>query len=148
MPRGKKINPLCSKYQQVNIRMNITQLELIKCKALENHVTCSDVIRDACQEYLDKRYENTEIIHQSLMDVKKKIQYADNKLELLGLIALSIVREMKKNLPDKQVVSDGILQEKMKEFEKNCIQNLLRQHPGKLEQMVLDTFERSVQIDD
>ncbi len=137
-----KREELSKNSKMIGVRFPPKVYLLIEAKAKEEGISISKMIRDSVIEYLDRTFLDTEIIHQSLIESSRKLSYLDDKMELLSLICLGMVKELKKSLPARPEFSNELLDELMQDFEKNCVKSLKNQHPGKLEQMLINIYER------
>ncbi len=133
-----------SKYSKfVGVRFNPHLLNMINSKAKQEESTPSDIIREACMEYFDRNYTNTEMMLQQLQELSKKISYQDDKIEIYGMLLLNLVREWYTLFKYNGREDDNkvLLDRDIKAFEEQAAKSL-KNHPGILSQMVLNIYEK------
>lgn len=133
-----------SKYNKfVGVRFNQHLINLINAKAKQEETSPSEIIREACIDYFDRNFTNTEVLMQQNTELSKKMDLFEDKLETYGLLMLNLVREFytffKYN--GKENVNQNLLDLDIKHFEENAMKSL-KNHPGILSQMVMNIYEK------
>ncbi len=137
--KDKNIQYSCPK----QIRFTKQVSELIEAKALEQHTTESEIIRQSVAEYMNRSMSDTEIVHASLAEVSRKIRYLENKVELLALVLFEQTKFLMRVMPSRQTNSDELVEKDFKRFISGCTKSLRQNHGGMLESMILDAYEQS-----
>lgn len=137
--KPKEINYISLKHT----RFTEEQVKLIRMKARETGCTDSEFIRTAVVQYINRNITDTEIIHAALVDLNRKQQYVENKLELLAMMIFQQAKLTMEKLPDVQNVNNDMVDVLMEEFKQKCVKTLKTNHEGLLESMILDAYETS-----
>lgn len=137
--KDKNVQYSCPK--QIRFTKQIS--ELIEAKALEQHTTESEIIRQSVAEYMNRSMSDTEIVHASLAEASRKIRYLENKVELLALVLFEQTKFLMRVMPGRQVNSDELVDKDFERFIRECTKSLRQNHGGMLESMILDAYEQS-----
>ena len=76
-----------------------------------------------------------QLVNEARAEIEKALEKAKSELERARSISMNIIESTKAQ-------SNELLDELMQDFEKNCVKSLKNQHPGKLEQMLINIYER------
>lgn len=128
--------------ENLNIRLNKQQVNILKQKALEQNVSMSTLIRQALINYINRTLSDTELLYASMNEISKKVRYLDNKVELLALIIMEQTKYHMTVLPHNPVNISAMAEMDYEKFEKSCFKSLKTNHRGKLESMLLDLYEQ------
>lgn len=123
-----------------NIRFTERLNTLIENRARERKCTFSEIVRICCMESLDKDISDSELVYASLNDAKRRIRNLENKIILLNIITLEMVRKMIENLPENGKKNDELSELQFKKFIDDCSSGLSLKK-GMVEQMVLDAYQ-------
>lgn len=115
---------------------------LIKQKAIEKGISVSDLGREIINRYFEEEIQDPELIYASLNDAKDKIRFLENKIDLLLVILLELVRREIKVLPHRPSVTEEIAEHEYENFMNNVKTSLSGNHRGMLEAMVLDIYQQ------
>ena len=124
------------------LRLTRQMDELVRAKALERHTSDSEIIRQAVANYINRSMSDTEIVHASLEENRRKIRYLENKVELLALVLFEHTKLMMRILPNRAVNSEFMVEKDFEKFMANCTSLLRKNHRGVLESMILDSYEQ------
>lgn len=115
---------------------------LIAQKAKEKGISKSDLGREIVNKYFEEEIQDPELIYASLNDAKDKIRFLENKIDLLSVILLELVRREIKVLPYRSSVSEEIAENEYENFMHGVKSALDGNHKGMLEAMVLDIYQQ------
>lgn len=125
------------------IRITSVLNDLIKAKALENHTTDSEIIKQAIAEYINKNLSDNEIFHASLNEIKHQLYVLDNKIKKYPAMWYQAVREIFSVLPLNQVHSKSEIDYIMEQFSKNVSDLTKKNREGVFETIIIDEFEKT-----
>jgi hypothetical protein len=125
-----------------NARISQQMAKLIKCKALEQNTSESEIVRTAITEYMTRTMNDAEIVHASLAEQTKKIRYLENKVELIALLVMQQTKLILRVMPDWNANTEEMVQVEYEKFMKDCTHTLRTNHHGALESMILDLYEQ------
>lgn len=115
---------------------------LIKEKAHEKGISRSDMGREIVNRYFEKEIQDPELIYSSLNDAKERIRFLENKIDLLSVMMLELVKREIKVLPSRPCKSEEIADIEYQDFMNGVNAELVGNHRGKLESMVLDIYQK------
>lgn len=115
---------------------------LIKQKAKEKGLSKSDMGREIINRYFETEIQDPELIYASLNDAKTKIRFLENKIDLLSVMMLELVKREIKVLPNRPGVSEEIADIEYQNFLAAVKAALSGNHKGMLESMVLDIYQQ------
>ena len=121
------------------IRVSQAQDDLIKQKSLENHCSYAEIVRTAINEYLNRNMSDSEIMHASLASNTQEIRYMENKLEIIMLMMMNLVREVLKKFP-KDAVTEEMAQKYLDEY-MDKFTAYISTKKGFLQALTLDAYE-------
>ena len=143
----KKEKNITGLYIDKHVRITTEMEKLINVKAAEMRTSVSDFIRKAIEDAINRNLTDTELIYSSLVDLKRKNQYQEDKIELLSILIFELVKHQLKVLPDSNLKSEEMLEIEMENFKNECLRSFKKNHGSLLESMVLNIYEKSGQSD-
>lgn len=129
-----------TKPMQVRLTKEISNL--VKSKALEQHTTESEIVRTAIIEYINHNTSDTQLLYSSITENTNKIKYLENKIEVLALLDMNLVKYIMKTLPINTANTPQMVEMLYEKFKKDCGSSLKSNHNGILESIILDTYEK------
>lgn len=127
----------------IRVRFTPKMEAMVRSKAMEKRMSVSEFVRQVCEQYLENQFSDTTLINQTLTSQSRKIGYLENKVELMGMIAMELARLVIRHIPEKPFMSDDMVERRMEKFVEDCSSSLKGSHRGLLESMVLDIYEQT-----
>lgn len=127
----------------VVVRTRITNeiAEMLQIEARREKIESSSLIRQIILEHYENTLSDTQIITNTMNQVKRKMNMLENKIEILGLLVLELTKAYSTTFPRKHLTEE--ISEKFYEEIITNLTNSMKNHKGKLESMILDIYELS-----
>ncbi|MDE6245900.1 MAG: ribbon-helix-helix protein, CopG family [Treponemataceae bacterium] len=127
----------------IRIRLTKNLDKAVRSKAMEKGLGVSEFIRQVLEQYLDNSFSDTALLNHTLSEHNRKIGYLENKVDLAAMIIMELVRHQIRHLPEKQFMSEDMVEKRYEKFMQDCANSLSGKHRGILEGMVLDIYEQT-----
>mgnify|MGYP002626124234 CR=1 FL=1 len=128
--------------EAAQVRLTKQQLELVAARALEQHTTESEIIRQALMRDMNRAMSDAEILHATVAENTRKLRYLEDKVELLALIVFEQTKFLMGVMPSRKVNTDELVEADFERFKRACMKSLKANHGGMLEAMILDLYEQ------
>lgn len=125
------------------VRTRITNeiADMLQIEARREKIESSTLIRQIILEHYENTLSDTQIITNTMNQVKRKMNMLENKIEILGLLVLELTKAYSTTFPRKHLTEE--ISEKFYEEIITNLTNSMKNHKGKLESMILDIYELS-----
>lgn len=132
-----------SKYSEITkVRFTPHMKDILELKAKEEGTSVSEIIRQACYEYLNAGISDSRLVYAALTDLKQKEKYLENKIELLAIMTMQQTKKIIQYLPLNKLITEQMTDVEYEKFENDCASYIRKNHSGKLESMVLDLYQK------
>lgn len=125
------------------VRTRVTDeiANMLQAKAVRENIDISTVLREIIYQYFEDSVNDTKIMSQNMIQTKRKITMLENKIEIMSLLILQLTKAYSSTFPRKHLTDE--MTEKFYEETITELSNIMKNHKGLLESMVLDIYEKS-----
>ena len=127
----------------IGIRLTPTLDKAVRAEAMKKGIGVSDFIRQVLEQHLDNAFSDTALLNHTLSEQSRKMGYLENKVDLAAMITMELARHQMRHLPEKQFMSDDMVEKRFEKFMQDCAKSMSGNHRGALEGMVLDIYEQT-----